>query len=387
VASRLFWALGYYQVETYLSSVRPEHLVIGEGVTIRAHGKRRPFTRADLDEVLARSAKSADGSYRLIAGRGVPGRTLGGFRYHGTRPDDPNDIVPHEHRRELRALQVFGAWTNLVDMKAGNTLDTLITESGRGIVRHYLQDVGSTFGTGALAPREGDEGYEYLYEQAPFMRRLVTMGLFISPWQTVDYQEHPEVWRFEGRQFDPVKWKPRVPVAALRHVRNDDAFWAALRVMAFTDEQIRAAVSAGGFTDPAAAQLLGEVLIQRRNRIGQVYFSAINPLTGFALTDAGGLTFENPAVRAQFAKAPDKGYEVSWSRFDNATGQSESLGPATTSAAGPVRPPAALPAVADSFVRVSIRAIEPGHAPWKVPVEVYFRRNGESWTLVGVERM
>ena len=61
-----------------------------------------------------------------------PARSLGGFRYHGTRPDDPNDVVPHEHRRELRALKVFGAWTNLVDMKAGNTLDTLITENGRG---------------------------------------------------------------------------------------------------------------------------------------------------------------------------------------------------------------------------------------------------------------
>ena len=45
---------------------------------------------------------------------------------------------------------MFGAWTNLVDIKAGNTLDTVITENGRGIVRHYLQDVGSTFCTGAL---------------------------------------------------------------------------------------------------------------------------------------------------------------------------------------------------------------------------------------------
>jgi hypothetical protein len=387
VASRLFWALGYNQIETYLSSVRPENLVIEEGVTIRAHGKRRPFSQADLDEVLARSAKSADGSYRLIAGRAVPGRTLGGFRYHGTRPDDPNDIVPHEHRRELRSLQVFGAWTNLVDMKAGNTLDTLISENGRSVVRHYLQDVGSTFGTGALAPRDGDEGYEYLYEQEPFVKRLVTMGLFISPWQTVDYEEHPEVGKFEGRHFDPVKWKPRVPVAALRHIRDDDALWAALRVMAFSDEQVRAAVSVGGFTDPAAEKLLGDVLIQRRDRIGQVYFAAINPLVGFVLTDARGLDFENPAVRAGFAKAPEKGYEVSWFRFTNATGQSDSLGQPTTSIAGPFLPPAALPRVNDAFVRVSIRAIEPGHAAWKVPVDVYFRRSGENWTLVGVERM
>jgi hypothetical protein len=90
----------------------------------------------------------------MLASLAIPGRILGGFKYFGTRADDPNDVVPHEHRRELRALKVFGAWTNLVDMKALNTLDTVIAGNGRGAIRHYLQDVGSTFGTGALAPRE-----------------------------------------------------------------------------------------------------------------------------------------------------------------------------------------------------------------------------------------
>ena len=66
--------------------------------------------------------------------------------------------MPHEHRRELRALKVFGAWTNLVDMKAGNTLDVLVPSGQRSLIRHYLQDVGSTFGTGANGPREYDEG-------------------------------------------------------------------------------------------------------------------------------------------------------------------------------------------------------------------------------------
>ena len=70
-------------------------------------------------------------TYRVIAGRLLSGKVIGNFRYDGTRPDDPNDIVPHEHRRELRALRVFGAWTNLTDLKAGNTLDTLVTENGQ----------------------------------------------------------------------------------------------------------------------------------------------------------------------------------------------------------------------------------------------------------------
>jgi hypothetical protein len=71
----------------------------------------------------------------------------------------PNDIVAHEHRRELPALRVFGAWANLTDLKAGNTLDTLITENGHPVVKHYLQEVGSTFGM-ANGPHERDIGWE-----------------------------------------------------------------------------------------------------------------------------------------------------------------------------------------------------------------------------------
>ena len=182
---------------------------------------------------------------------------LGGFKYHGTRPDDPNDIVPHEHRRELRALRVFGAWTNLTDMKAGNTLDTLVTEGGRGVVRHYLQDVGSTFGVGANGPHDWNEGWEYVYEGGATKRRLFTFGLAISPWQTADYEKYPAIGRFEGDRFDPETWKPRAPTAAYIEMRDDDAFWAARRVMAFSDELIRAMVKTGEYSDPAAETVSG----------------------------------------------------------------------------------------------------------------------------------
>ena len=130
----------------------------------------------------------------------MPGRPIGGFRYYGTRPDDPNDVVPHEHRRELRALKVFGAWTNLVDMKAGNTLDTVVVENGRSVVRHYLQDVGSTFGTGANGPREYDEGWELLYDGGLTRKRLVTLGFFIEPWQTVRLRRESRHRTIRGRR-------------------------------------------------------------------------------------------------------------------------------------------------------------------------------------------
>ena len=330
VATRLFWGLGYYVPESHLTTLRPENIVIGEKVTIPSHGRRRRFTDADLRDVFARANKSADGTYRVMAQRGLPGRVIGGFKYFGTRPDDPNDVIPHEHRRELRALQVFGAWTNLVDMKAGNTLDTVITENGRAHVRHYLQDVGSTFGTGSLDPRDPDEGHERVYQGAPTAKRLVTFGFYIQPWQTLDYEKNDEIGLFTANGFEPEKWTPRVPAAALLRVRADDTLWAALRVMAFTDEHIRAAAKTGQYTDPAAEKLLGDVLIARRDKIARVYTANVNPLVKFSLDGTGALTFENPAVRAHIADAPKGGYQAAWARFDNGTGATQPIGSPTT---------------------------------------------------------
>jgi hypothetical protein len=387
IATRLFWAMGYNQIESYLATLRPENLAIADSAMIRAHGTRRKMTVRDLQEVLDRSARSPDGSYRVLAGRALPGRVLGGFRYFGTRPDDPNDIVPHEHRRELRALKVFGAWTNLVDVKAGNTLDTLVTENGRGIVRHYLQDVGSTFGTGALGPHEPDEGYEHLYESGPAAARLLSLGFYIRPWQTIDYPDHPEVGLFEGDEFDPEGWRTRVPAGALTRARADDTFWAALRVMAFSDDLIRAAVKAGRFSDPEAEKLMSDALIKRRDKIGRVYFARINPLARFALDESGVLTFENPAVKAGFEQNPKGGYRAAWYRFDNATGDAEPIGTPLTSAIERVEAPSGLPRSEGSFVKVAVAAVDPVHAPWATPVDVYFKRTAGGWKLVGLERL
>jgi hypothetical protein len=145
-----------------------------------------------------------------VAALKLPGRAVGGFRYYGTRPTIRTTSFRTSTGRTARVEEIFGAWTNLVDMKAGNTLDVVITEDGRNRVRHYLQDVGSTFGTGANAPREYDEGWEHLYEGDLVWKRMVSLGFFMRPWQTVHYEDQPAIGRFEGAEFDPASWKPRV---------------------------------------------------------------------------------------------------------------------------------------------------------------------------------
>jgi hypothetical protein len=352
VANKLFHAIGYWQTENQLAELRFDQLLIGErAVTETPSGKIRRLDRDDLQKLLRRAARNADGSYRMLVSRGIPD-TRGRFRYYGTRGDDPNDLVPHEHRRELRALKVFGAWTNLVDMKAKNTLDALVTENGRRVLRHYLQDVGSTFGTGALGPRDWDEGHEFLYQGDAAWKRLVSFGLYLRPWQTVPYEEHVSVGRFEGDRFDPAGWKPRVPTTAFLNARPDDTFWAARRVMAFTDEMIRAIVRTGGYSDAAAEAHLASVIIKRRDRIGQAYLPIVNPVVDPSLT-TGALTFDNAAVQAGVAQAPAGGYRGEWFTFDNATGVSTPFG-ATTSTGTRLEVPSALPPADGAFVRVDI---------------------------------
>ena len=386
VANKIFWTLGYWQAENYLITVRPDQLEIAPTSTVTPpSGKPRAMRPSDLEEVLRRAHRSADGSYRAVAARALPGRPLGGFKYYGTRPDDPNDIVPHEHRRELRALKVFGAWTNLVDMKAGNTLDALVTESGRGVVRHYLQDVGSTFGTGANGPREYDEGWEYVFEGGLAWRRLVSFGFYLQPWQTVDYVNSPAIGRFEGTAFYPPEWKPRVPTAAFLRARDDDNFWAARRVAAFSNEMIRAIVNTGHYTAADEAGHLAEILIQRRDKIAAAYLTPINPLVNFAL-GPDGLAFENAAVAAGVAAEPTGGYLVRWSRFDNTTGEATEIAPPTVVARAPVPAPAGLPSEAGSYLKVQASAVQPPHTAWTTPIDVYFRRTTGGWKLVGLTR-
>jgi hypothetical protein len=386
VANKIFWALGYWQVENYLVSVSLDRLAIADSAKVRPQsGADRPMRLSDIEAVLRRANRSADGTYRAVAARAVVGRPLGGFRYHSTRPDDPNDIVPHEHRRELRALKVFGAWTNLTDMKAGNTLDSLVTTDGRATVRHYLQDVGSTFGTGANAPHDYDEGWELLYDGGLAWKRLYTFGFFLQPWQTASYAYTPAIGRFEGTAFEPAEWKPRVATAAFLRAQDDDTFWAARRVMAFSDEMIRAIVKTGQYTDPQAEQHLASVLIERRDKIGRTYLNAINPVVNVALDESGTLTFDNAAVKAGVAQAPGGGYQIQWARFDNRTGQATAVGTSSAAADGRSRAPAALPSEPGAYVKLEIRAVQPPNPSWGNPVTVYFRRTG-GWKLVGLER-
>jgi hypothetical protein len=216
-------------------------------------------------------------------------------------------------------------------------------------------------------------------------RRLLSFGFDLSPWQTIPYKEYPSIGRFEGDHFDPTTWKPHTPTIAYMELRADDAFWAALRVMAMTDDLIRAAVRTGQYSDSDAEQYLASVLMKRRDKIGRAYLTAINPVVNPALDEAGRLTFGNAAVAAGFAQSPT-GYRAVWSRFDNATGATAAMGE-TKSADMSMTAPGGLPSGTGAFVQIDISADSAGHPSWQHPVRTHFRRSTTGWKLVGLERL
>lgn len=387
VAAKLFWALGYHTAEYHIAKLRREALVIGDTATIRPPGaNRRRLKSGDIDWLLSQARRDADGGYRVIASRELAGKDLGRFNFYGTRPDDPNDVIPHEHRRELRGYGVFAAWLNHVDAKSINTMDTLVTESGRSVVRHHLLDFGSALGSASVAPRDYWEGDEYFVEPLAVGKGMAGFGFPIPTWRTKKVHEAPSIGRLDldNARWDPEAWKPHVPNAAFLRARADDKFWAARKAMAITDDMIRAAVKTGAFGDPSAEAFLIKALIDRRDAIGRRYLVAINPIVDPALDQSGTLTFANAAVAAGVSAAPGR-YKAVWSIFDNATGESKSIGE-TTSTDARVQAPAGVPDAPGAFVKIALSATG-GSPSWEQPVQAYFRRTPGGWKLVGFERM
>jgi len=391
IGTAFYHAIGYNVVDVYLAEIDRATLEISDTATIRdpLNGRRRPLKKYDLDAVFDRAARLPNGRYRVLVSRFASGKPLGNFRYYGTRPDDPNDVVPHEHRRELRGARVFAAWLNHDDSRGINSLDMLETAGGPAWVKHYMFDFGSILGSGTVFAQRHRSGNEYIFEQKPGWLSLATLGLYIRPWMTVDYPRVPRaIGRIEAQRFDPLNWRPEYPNPAFDNMRPDDAFWAARIVSKFSDESIRAVVEKARYSDRAATDYLTQTLITRRDKVVAAWINQVCPVVEPRLSPDGTFTFVNAAVEARAADMPSQ-YELRWFRFDNATDQRASVGEpeAVSSASG--RAPAAL-LKSGAFVGVTVTAKHQRHPGWANPVSFIFRASRQGspagWELVGTER-
>lgn len=300
MAGRFFQACGYNVAQETIVYWRPDNLRIKEGVMVKgADGRKRPFTMEDLNEILAVVHFQPDGSIRSLASL-LLGNVKGPYMLKGTDKNDPNDWCPHEHRRELRGLYVLASFVNHWDIKDHNSMNIYVGEAGQGYLKHYLMDFGSTFGSGGHHPCQPIDGYANNVDVRDMIMSVATLGLKKWQWEEALPWTNPSVGYFEAEIFHPGKWNPIYPIPPFENMTNQDGYWGAKIVMAFSDEDLQALLKAGQYSDPEAEEMLFEILKKRRDKIGRYWFGKINPLDHPILIrthNGSDLSFEDLAVK------------------------------------------------------------------------------------------
>jgi hypothetical protein len=223
---------------------------------------------------------------RMQASKWLPGLTIGPFRYTGTRPDDPSDVVDHADRRELRGNRLLSAWLDHWDAREQNSMDVWMASdkkakrSSPGRVVHYIIDTSDTFG-GEIAMDEMSRrlGYSYELDFADIFRSLLTLGAEEQPWDHARRMPGREKFAFYRTQdFDPALWKPAYPNPAFLRMTERDAAWMARLIARFSIDDIRGFVALGRWSDPTDGDYLTNVVAERQRRILLRYLNKLSPL-------------------------------------------------------------------------------------------------------------
>jgi len=376
IGARLFHAMGYWVPESYLVYFERSQLVASpDGEEIDDVGEPRPLNEEDIDVFLENMPRDPAKGYRALAIKSPQGaKLLGPYQYYGTRSDDPNDLAAHEHRRDLRGLHMFSAWVGNNWIEATQSQDALLEENDVYFIRHYLVDFFTHLGSGFEQAKNAREGNEPLFDLNQTVANLFGFGMIAPKWQRAKYPKIKSLGLFEYTAFDPSKWLPNYPAAALANHLPDDDYWAAKQVMAFTDEDIRAIVKTAQYSDPEAGEWIVRCLIERRNKIGRYAFDLVLPLDNFRL-EGNELKYDDLAVHYGFRQARD--YSVKWSEFNNQTEEHQSI---FSEGAWEI-PDRARGAEAGSYYAAEISAGETGKT-----VTVYVRKEKEGYQIAGIDR-
>ncbi len=315
VVTRLAWAAGWnVPGDTLIEFGRQDMQLAPDAWTLDRFGHHRQLTAGALDDVINHVA--VDGRVHAVASRWIEGELLGWFSYLGRDKHDENDRVDHQYRRDLRGFGVWAAWVDDVDTYENNTLDAYVGAPGRGHVVHYQQGVGASFGRFAGLPIEYWMGQQPYFTPSNVLLSLVTLGFLPRPWEDSRLKrararalvEWPQLGFYEAAHFDPRHWQPLAQNPGFVRQTRRDRYWGAKQVVAFNEEEIRAAIRAGHFP-PLAAEHLFDVLWRRRERIARAFFTDVAPLDHFRLEDER-LCFEDLWVTAGLGDEPGTAYEA-----------------------------------------------------------------------------
>lgn len=274
VANRLFWGFGYFVPEDHPFHFPSAHndIILGKGVS-----------QDDVDQVLIFSHVEDDGRYPSVASLFIEGEILGPIPQKGTRKNDPNDKIPNENRRSLRALKMFCAWLNNSGMRSDNSLDVYVGSAGQGHTLHYILDFGETFGNHGLEKGRPWDGFERFFDFGDLTRNFFNFGFPLKKWEKINKPEHPSLGSFESIQFDPAQWKSSVQFLPMEKSQPDDDYWASKIIAAIRPEHLSALFGAVNHPDSEYIKLVNNILLHRREKILNYAFSRVSPLEFVAL--------------------------------------------------------------------------------------------------------
>jgi len=349
IVNRMFWGFGYNVPEDYLFQFTEEEL------GVEAEGE---LTREDVAAVLSRVAPPVDGRYRSTVSLLLKGGILGPVPATGVRKDDPNDRIPHEKRRALRAMKMFAAFTNHSDMRIDNSLDVYEGEPGEGYVRHYLLDFGEAFGGHGAEHDYLWDGFHHMFSFSDAFKNLFTLGLRVEDWENIEYTRWRSVGAFEAAAFKPGSWKEVTPYAPMRNSQPGDDYWAGKILAALTPEHIETLVRAADYPEEGAADYVLVTLLERRRKVLEFAMNGVSPLEPVGLSNAE-LRVRDVGLEILGVDSKGTSYEIEY--FDdsgNAVGGRQVI--QSSGAEFAVAVPAQLLAKAAGYLRVDIRVSRKG---------------------------
>lgn len=286
IGEAAYHAAGYNTTCEQVVYFRPSLLKLMPGLKYRfgTYAEEKDFDQTELDRILRAAPHRAD-EVRMVASAWLPGRLLGPFRFVGTRDDDPNDVVPHEERRELRASRVLAAWLGHVDSNEQNSMDIWFADhpeqpdSSPGHVVHTFLDWGDCLGSNW--PQEEVTrrmGFSYIFDWGDFASDFVTLGAQRHPWDEGRVRGHELFGYYDVERFGADGWKEEYPNPAFTRMTEHDAAWMARILARFTPEMVHALAEAARFTDPRNTEYVAGVLEGRLDRILERYLTRLSPV-------------------------------------------------------------------------------------------------------------
>jgi hypothetical protein len=388
VGAAIYHAAGLYTSCEQVVYFKRSALRLAPGLTFaNNNGVPEPFDDKALDRVLAGATRRGEYT-RMQASAWLPGYLLGPFRYEGTREDDPNDVIPHDQRRELRGARLLAAWIDHFDSREQNSMDTWIADrkdapdSSPGYVRHYYLDLSDTLGSewdwDSISRRLG---YSYVLDWKDIFVDFVTLGIPQRRWDRVHKTPGREAFGyFNAEDFVPEEWKNEYPNPAFSRMTEADGAWMARILARFSPHQIELLVKAGRFSDPGDVQFLSTVLQRRLDKILQRYLTRLSPVADVRLESSLELCGVDLAERRGVRDSSRFAYRA----FDEA--QPEAALEIKRGPDGGVC--VALPAVtAEAPVRYARVRLYDGVAPGPLVAHLYASGASKGYQLAGLERL